>query len=87
MKEDDYMYRLYGYVEDELYGRVYSKIAEAEKELDIIKAIDEDIKTTEIISYTITKNKEPYMWLFSYEDFIDYIDQYRRLNKTRNKTR
>ena len=87
MKEDDYMYRLYGYVEDELYGRIYSKIAEEEKELDIIKTIDEDIKTTEIISYTITKDKQPYRWLFSYEDFIDYIDQYRRLNKTRNKTR
>lgn len=76
------MYKLYGYVEDERYGRRITKIDESENEYDIVKAIDIDIRTCELIHYLIVKRENNtdsyYLSINCYEDFIDYIDYYRR---------
>lgn len=77
------MYKLYGYVDDEKYGRKLEKIKECDDEFDIIKTIDEDIRTTEIIHYFIVKRENNtdsyYLSINCYEDFIEYIDYYRKL--------
>ena len=79
------MYKLYGYVEDQWGNLRYGKLKESESEYDIIKAIDEDIKTTEIIHYLIIERKNDtdnyYASINCYEDFIDYIEYYRRANE------
>ena len=84
------MFKLYGYVEDERYGRKIDRIIQSENEYDIIKAIDEDIRTNELIHYLIVKRENNtdnyYMSINCYEDFIDYIDYYRR-NKNKNRSR
>lgn len=76
------MYKLYGYKDDERYGRKIEKIKECESEFDIIKAIDEDIRTTEIIHYFIVERKNNtdsyYLSINCYEDFIEYLDYFRR---------
>ena len=76
------MFKLYGYVEDARYGRKLEKIVQSENEYDIIKAIDEDIRTNELIHYFIIKRENNtdnyYMSINCYEDFIDYLDYYRK---------
>ena len=82
------MFKLYGYVEDEYFNLRYGKLTESNNEYDIIKKIDEDIKTTEIIHYLIIKRENDqdnyYLSINCYEDFIDYIDYYRK-NKVRSR--
>ena len=76
------MFKLYGYVEDTRYGRKIDKISICDTELDLIKAIDEDITTTEVIHYFVVKRENNtdsyYLSINCYEDFIDYIDFYRK---------
>ena len=76
------MFKLYGYVEDDFGNLRYGKLNESESEYEIIKTIDEDIKTTEIIHYLIIKRENNtdnyYASINCYEDFIDYIEYYRR---------
>ena len=85
------MYKLYGYVDNERYGRKLEKIKECEDEFEIIKTIDEDIKTTEIIHYFIVKRENNtdsyYLSINCYEDFIDYIDYYRKFKGVENERR
>ena len=84
------MFKLYGYVEDERYGRKIDRIIQSENEYDIIKAIDEDIRTNELIHYLIVKRENNtdsyYMSINCYEDFIDYIDYYRKLKSEKQNS-
>lgn len=84
------MFKLYGYVEDKKYGRKIDKIVQSDYEYDIIKTIDQDIRTNELIHYLIVKRENNtdnyYMSINCYEDFIDYIDYYRS-NKNKNRSR
>ena len=85
------MFKLYGYIDDEKYGRRITKIVESSNEYDIVKAIDEDIRTTELIHYMIIKRENNqdnyYLSINCYEDFIDYIDYYRKSKGYKNETR
>ena len=89
MKEDEEMFKLYGYVEDERYGRKLDKLAQCETEYELIKAIDLDIRTNEWIHYFVIKRENNtdnyYLSINCYEDFIDYIDYYRRSKEKSEK--
>ena len=84
------MFKLYGYVEDEFGNLRYGKLNQSYDEYEIIKTIDEDIKTVEIIHYLIIKREKDqdnyYLAINCYEDFIDYIDYYRK-NNNKNRSR
>lgn len=84
------MFKLYGYKEDERYGRKLEKIKQCETEYELIKAIDKDIRTNEWIHYFVVKRENNtdnyYLSINCYEDFIDYIDYYRK-NNNKNRSR
>lgn len=80
------MFKLYGFIEDERYGRKIEKLEQSENEYKIIKKIDDTIRDQEKIHYLIIKREnetdEYYKSINCYEDFIDYIEYYKQEHTT-----